>query len=80
MKKLACLLLTLAMMLSLVACGSGGSVAEPENSVYKSDIQEYIEDAIDSSAKISIFEKTESEIDGDTLKVTCVAMFIGDDG
>lgn len=78
MKKFMSLLLVLAMMLSLVACG--GAPEEPEDSVYKSDIQEYIREFLDSSASITIFEKTDSEIDEDKLTVTCVAMFEGDAG
>lgn len=46
MKKLFALLLTLAMVLSLAACGGGASSSQPNNStVYKVGIVNYVDDA-----------------------------------
>lgn len=78
MKRFLSLLLAVVMLLSLTACG--GALEEPENDVYRADVQEYITDILDESAEISIFEKKSSNVEGDTLTVVCVAMYAGEAG
>lgn len=80
MKKVLCIILTLCIILGLAACGSKNQLAEPDDTVYRSDIQEYIKDVLDSTATISIFEKKASETNEGSLIVTCVAMYSGDSG
>ena len=78
MKKFLSLILVVLMVLSMAACGedettsSGGS--------YKSDVQNYIKENIDSTAKITVFEKKSSDVDGNKLTVNCVALYEGEDG
>lgn len=78
MKKFLSLILVVLMVLSMAACGedevssSGGS--------YKGDVQNYIKENIDSTAKITVFEKKSSDVDGNKLTVNCVALYEGENG
>lgn len=78
MKKYLSLLLAVILVLSMAACSS--ATTEPDSSVYKADVQEYITEILDESAEITIFEKKSSEMDGNKLTVVCVAMYAGDAG
>ena len=78
MKKYVSLLLAVILVLSMTACSS--TATEPETSVYKADVQEYITEILDDTAEISIFEKKSSDLNGDKLTVVCVAMYSGEAG
>lgn len=78
MKKAISVFLALVMLLSLTACF--GAPKEPGDDVYREDIQEYITEILDNTAKISILEKKSSDVDGDTLTVVCIAMYEGEAG
>ena len=80
MKKIICLSLTLVLMLMLAACGGDQTVSAPDDSVYKADIQSYITELLDSSAQVRIFEKHSADLSGNTLTVTCSAVYEGDMG
>lgn len=80
MKKWMSILLILSFTLGLVACEASKSLEAPDDSVFRKDVQDYVSELLDSSATISIFEKTDSEIVGDTLTVICIALYNGTDG
>ena len=79
MKRLISMVLALVLVLALAACGDK-TVSAPDDSVYKADVQDYITEFLDSSAKISIFEKKTADLNGSTLTATCVAIYEGDEG
>lgn len=80
MKKALCMLLCLAMVLSMVACGGGSDsgVSNPSTSTLESDVQDYITELLDADATISEFEEVSSTKEGDKLTVICDAVY-GDD-
>lgn len=80
MKRWISVFLILSLTLSLMACGASEDLPEPDDTVFRKDVQEYVSELLDSSATISIFEKTDSEIVDNTLTVTCIAMYSGTTG
>ena len=80
MKRWLILMLIVALAVYVTACGTSSELAVPDDSVFRHDVQDYITEILDDSATISIFEKTNSEVNENTLTVTCVAMYSGSAG
>lgn len=80
MKKWISVLIIFALAFSLFACSASEELSVPDDRVYKQDVQEYIEEILDSSATIRSFEKTGSTQTDNTLTVTCVALYSGENG
>ena len=80
MRKILCVVLAMVMLCGLTACGSGKSPEVPDDSVYKSDVQDYITEMLDENAKIDIFEKANVDESDDQLVVTCNVLYSSDAG
>lgn len=80
MKKVISILLVISFLLCLGGCGTGKAPEEPDNTVYRKDVQDYVKEVLDATATISIFEVTGSTVENGFLTVSCVAMYSGDTG
>ena len=80
MKKVISILLVISFLLCLGGCGVGKAPEEPDNTVYRKDVQDYVKEVLDATATISIFEVTGSTVENGILTVSCVAMYSGDTG
>lgn len=80
MKKAISVLLVVLFLLCLGGCGGGKAPQKPDNTVYRSDIQDYIKEVLDDTATISVFEVAGSTAEDGILTVSCVAMYSGNTG
>ena len=76
-KMIICLLLML--MLGLVGCEKEATIETLADSSIKEDVQEYIEEMLDETAKIDIFEKVSSETNDTDMVVVCNVLFGSDE-
>ena len=76
MKKKAALLLATVMAVSVTACGGGKKPEAPSDADLKKDVQEYITEVVDESAKISNFRVEDSgEGKNDTYNASCIVTY-----
>ena len=75
MKKLINAFLVFSFLLCLGGCGTGKSLQEPDSTVYRSDVQDYIKEVLDAAATIDTFEVTGSVIEDGILTVPCVVVY-----
>lgn len=79
MKKSAALLLAAMMTVSVTACGGGKTPDAPSDADLKKDVQEYITEVVDESAKISNFRVEDSgEGKNDTYEANCIVTYAND--
>ena len=79
MKKRAALLLAAMMTVSVTACGGGKTPDAPSDADLKKDVQEYITEVVDESAKISNFRVEDSgEGKNDTYEANCIVTYAND--
>lgn len=79
MKKRAALLLAAMMTVSVTACGGGKTPDAPSDADLKKDVQEYIAEVVDESAKISNFRVEDSgEGKNDTYEANCIVTYAND--
>lgn len=81
MKKQISLLLAVLLVCSMTACAAEEAVIEkPERSVYKADVQEYLEASVDEAAELSGLHVEDTEVDDDQLIVLCSVDYETADG
>ncbi len=78
--KTMAMLIILALALQLSSCGSSNAADAPDDELLRGDVQDYIEEIIDSSGTIKIFEKTSSNVEGDEAEAICNVLFETADG
>ena len=79
MKKRAALLLAAMMTVSVTACGGGKTQDAPSDADLNKDVQEYITEEVDESAKISNFRVEDSgEGKNDTYEANCIVTYAND--
>lgn len=80
MKKVLSLILSVFLILGLVGCGveSNETPAAPANEQVRVDLQDYINEMLDASAEISIFERTSEQKMDNSLVITCNVLYEGD--
>ncbi|MCR5774228.1 MAG: hypothetical protein K6G42_04000 [Lachnospiraceae bacterium] len=73
--KTAGMIIVLMLALQLAGCGGAKASDPPDDDVLKEDIQEYIQEIIDESGSVKIFENTESNVNGDEAVAVCSVLF-----
>lgn len=79
-KTIGIVVFVLMLVFQLSGCGSSKVADSPQDELIKSDVQDYITEIIDESGEIKIFEKTESNVDGDEAVAKCTALFSSSSG
>lgn len=80
MKRWIKALVIVSMLVGLVGCTGGGTSKLPDDDSVKADVQEYIEEMIDSEGIITIFELQSNEVDNDTCTAKGKVLFDGSNG